>query len=101
VPNSGESETIQGEVIRIVGKVGHEILDNGGLNWNKVFSQMLQELIQYFSIGIKLSEKDIETASIAKKQLSGGAYNEEAIEKLEEIAVKWVLTNPTPMKRKQ
>ena len=99
VPKSGEAETIQGEVIRIVGKVGHEILDNGGINWNRGFSKMLQELIKYFSCGIKLSEIDIETVSNAKKRLSGGTFNEEAIEKLEEMAVKWVLANPTPIKR--
>jgi hypothetical protein len=101
VPKSGEAETLQGEVIRIVGKVGHEILDNGSINWNKDFSKMLQKLIQYFSKGIKLSEIDIETAANAKKQLSGGSFNEEAIEKLEEMAIKWVLANPTPIKLKQ
>ena len=99
VPQRGEAETTQGEVIRIVGKVGYEILNNGGLNWNKGFSKMLQVLIQYFSNGIKLSEIDLEKALHAKKQLSGGACNEEAIEKLEELAVKWVLANPTPIKR--
>ena len=98
VPKRGEAETIQGEIIRIVGKVGREILDNGGVNWNKDFSKMLQELLKYFSNGISLSEGDIDTVTNAKKQLSGGAFNEEAIEKLEEMAVKWVLANPTPIK---
>jgi len=94
VPNSGKAETVQGEIIRIVGKVGHEILDNGGINWNKDFSIMLQTLIKCFSKGVSLSKEDLDTASSAKKQLSGGAFNEEAIEKLEELAVKWVLANP-------
>jgi hypothetical protein len=101
VPNSGSAETIQGEVIRIVGKVGHEILDNGGINWNKDFSKMLQALRKYFSEGSPLVKEDIDTVSNAKKQLSGGAFNEDAIEKLEELAVKWVLTNPTLIKIQQ
>ena len=98
VPKRGEAETIQGEIIRIVGKVGHEILDNGGINWNKDFSRILQTLLKYFSNGNSLSEEDIDTVTNAKKQISGGTFNEEAIEKLEEMAVKWVLANPTPIK---
>ena len=101
VPKSGEAETVQGEVIRIVGKIGYEILNNGGMNWDRGFSKMLQELLQYLSNGVSLSKNDIYAVTIAKKQLSGGAFNEEAIEKLEEMAVKWVLANPTPIKRKQ
>lgn len=101
VPNSGSAETIQGEVIRIVGKVGHEILDNGGINWNNDFSKMLQVLIKYLSDGIPLSKEDIDTAANAKKQLSGGTFDEDSIEKLEELSVKWVLANPTLLKLKQ
>ncbi|MDR2425037.1 MAG: hypothetical protein LBD59_09990, partial [Prevotellaceae bacterium] len=100
VPDRGSAETVQGEVIRIVGKVGHEILDNGGINWNKDFSSMLQLLIKYFSEGISLSKEDIDTAANAKKQLCGGTFDEESIEKLEKLAVKWVLANPILIKLK-
>jgi hypothetical protein len=98
VPDRGVAETIQGEVIRIVGKVGHEILDNGGQNWNIEFSKMLQALLKYFSKGIPLSKEDIIIALDAKKQLKNGTCNEEAIERLAEMAVKWVLTNSIPIK---
>ena len=101
VPNRDKAETVQGEIIRIVGKVGHEILDNGGINWNNDFSKMLQTLIMYFSKGVPLSKEDMDAVSVAKKQLSGGAFNEEAVEKLEELAVKWVLANPTLIKLKE
>ena len=32
VPDSGQCKTLQGEVIRIAGRVGHEVFDNGGIN---------------------------------------------------------------------
>ena len=34
VPGNGKAKTIQGEMIRIAGKVTHEILDNGGISWD-------------------------------------------------------------------
>jgi hypothetical protein len=59
---------------------------------------MLQLLLKYFSKGIPLSENDIEEALNAKKELSGGRFNMSAIEKLEELSVKWVLKNSTLIK---
>ena len=40
VPSSGNAETIQGEVIRISGKISHEIEGNGGCNSDKDFARM-------------------------------------------------------------
>lgn len=37
VPDSGQCRTLQGEVIRIAGRVGHEVYDNGGINWDRSF----------------------------------------------------------------
>ena len=31
VPDSGQCQTLQGEVIRIAGRVGYEVYDNGGI----------------------------------------------------------------------
>ena len=33
VPPKGKAETAQGETIRIAGRIQHEFLDNGCINW--------------------------------------------------------------------
>ena len=38
VPPSGRAETAQGEIIRIAGRVRHEMLDNGCINWDDAFA---------------------------------------------------------------
>lgn|SRR5574343_898232 len=37
VPKSGQSATIQGELIRASERLDHEIRDNGKINWNRQF----------------------------------------------------------------
>ncbi len=39
VPGSGHANTIQGEVIRISGRLGYEILNNGCMNWTRILKQ--------------------------------------------------------------
>ncbi|MDK8193797.1 hypothetical protein QP794_27315 [Paenibacillus sp. UMB7766-LJ446] len=34
IPPQGHAQTVQGEVIRITGRVSHEVLNNGGGNWD-------------------------------------------------------------------
>ena len=41
VPSSGKAQTAQGELIRIAGRVSHEVLDNGCMNWDEDFEKML------------------------------------------------------------
>ena len=46
IPGSGHANTIQGEVIRISGRLGYEILDNGCMNWDKDFKTMAQAFLR-------------------------------------------------------
>ena len=52
------STTLQGEVIRISGKLIQEILDNGKMNWDKEYLQMVQALLGYLSQGNQLTESE-------------------------------------------
>ena len=100
VPGSGPAKTAQGEAIRIAGKVAYEILDNGGMNWNKDFVNMLDAFVEYLQMGVPLSDGEIATAKELVKALRGGRGEKEP-EQLDWLAVKWILQNPTvlpPMK---
>lgn len=96
VPSKGHAQTVQGEVIRITGKVSYEILGNGGINWDDEFRKMLHSLVHSFSLGTPLNPASLEEArTLAKKLHSGNGQDEPA--RLCEMAVHWVLSNPSPM----
>ena len=94
VPGGGPAESVQGEVLRIAGRVGHELLDNGGGNWDKDFDQMLQAYRMHVRTGATLSEDDLDRVDEAVETLTGGGYDEDAVDTLTELAVAWVLRNP-------
>lgn len=97
VPGNGHAATIQGEVIRISGLVSNEILDNGGMNWDKDYRNMLKMLQRLFRTGNALSEQEMAEADSCI-ELASDQLQEEAAEKLCELAVHWVIANPEPIR---
>ncbi|WP_411343284.1 ankyrin repeat domain-containing protein [Paenibacillus sp. WLX1005] len=96
IPSTGSAQTVQGEVIRITGKISREILGNGGVNWDGEFRKMLRALLHHFTLGTPLSDAQLEEAEALVKQLRNGDGMEEPA-RLCELAVAWVLLNPQPM----
>jgi len=94
VPSGGPARTVQGEVIRISGRVAHEILDNGGGNWDAQYRAMLDSFPGYVHRGVCLDDAGI---GDCVKALRGGQFDEAAITRLSQYAVRWVLLNPTPI----
>ncbi len=93
VPGSGHASTIQGEVIRIVGKVSYEILDNGGINWDKDYRTMCKALVGYLSQGTPVDGEAIDISKSISLDMP-----EENLNKLAKYAVEWVIANPMPIK---
>ncbi|MHC6202478.1 ankyrin repeat domain-containing protein [Breznakiellaceae bacterium SP9] len=96
VPGRGSAKTVQGEVIRLSGKLAREIMDNGGMNWDEDFRRMLAALVEYFGMGTPLVPDEREEAVKIAKLLRGGNGDEEP-ERLMELAVHWVQANPNPI----
>ena len=95
VPGSGHAGTVQGEVIRISGKLAYEILDNGCCNWDSDFKSMANALYRYICMGTPLdADEQREFAG-----LINGIKNadETDINRLTELSVKWVTLNLNPM----
>ena len=101
VPASGPCKTVQGEMIRIVGKISHELLDNGGGNWDSDFERMLAWLEQRLTSSNALTESEKEEASRRIRALLRRSIQEEDHYKLCRLAVKWVLNTPNPLPLKQ
>ncbi len=93
VPSSGAAATVQGEVIRIAGKVADEIDRNGGVNWDADYGKMTHAFLQHVASGAPLSDAERERAAraVAEVRNRDGAGAE-----LCELAVKWVKLNPAP-----
>ena len=98
IPSQGPAKTVQGEVIRITGRVSDELYRNGGANWNADYRKMLNALLKHFTSGISLSEKELTEAKESASSIKAkGDDDDEVIDKLCELAVKWVLKNPNPV----
>lgn len=95
VPGLGHANTVQGEVIRITGRIAYEILDNGGVNWDRDYGKMAKSLQEYISMGKGLDcEKYEELKSII--QTLPDAW-EEKLNRMTELCVEWVTCNLDPI----
>jgi len=95
VPSSGRASTVQGEVVRIAGKVNDELLRNAMGNWDREYRKMLNAISGYLQQGNSLSEKELaEVAEIQKHILEDDGTGSQ---RLCELATFWVTKNPEPM----
>ncbi|WFF37973.1 ankyrin repeat domain-containing protein [Moraxella nasibovis] len=95
---TGQCSTVQGEVIRITGRIAGEIYRNGGMNWKADYQKMLNALINYFKMGYPLNNEQLNQAEYLKAKVYQGNPNsyDEAVE-LSNLAVLWVKANPNPI----
>ena len=98
VPPCGKAQTAQGEIIRIAGRVQHEFLDNGCINWDEDFHKMLDGFLKYLPLGNGFSEEDLKIAEvyvgILKESGDKGFIDERLIRVLCSCAMTWVKQNP-------
>jgi hypothetical protein len=95
VPATGACQTVQGEVVRIAGRVASELHRNGGVNWDAQFAAMLAAFCQHVASGVALEPAEVAEA----KALAGKvrAQPDGHTDRLAELAVRWVARNPTPV----
>lgn len=86
VPGGGPAATVQGEVIRIVGRLGYEALEMGYVNWDKEFVKMTDFWLE--TVGAA------EDAMAVVKQRKAG---EADIDALTEATIEWVAEHPQPI----
>jgi hypothetical protein len=97
VPSQGPAATVQGEVIRISGRIADELDRNGGANWNADYKMMADAFLKHVQSGKPLSPPDLAEADAivaAVKRQAGDTV------RMAELAVKWVMQNPDPVKLK-
>lgn len=99
VPARGACATVQGEVIRITGRIGDEVYRNGGMNWDDEYRKMLAALKDYFAMGTPLPDENMEEVSNASIGVNKckACGCEKAVGILQANAVRWVSLNSTPI----
>lgn len=98
IPSSGAAKTVQGEVIRIPGRVRDELDRNGGVNWDRDYHKMLQAMPHYLSLGTPLSDTDLEEAKQLISQIYGKDFNDgPRLDCLCQLALAWIKQNPEPL----
>ncbi len=88
----------QEEVIRIAGRVQHEFLDNGCINWDEDFQKMLDTFLKYLQLGNGFSGKDIKITEVLvqllKENGEKGLIDDNLTTVLCSCAMTWVRQNP-------
>jgi ankyrin repeat protein len=95
VPSSGAAVTVQGEVVRIAGRICDELECNGGINWDLAYRRMADAFMVHVASGVPLAEPLLrETRELVAhlKRKNGDPR------RLCELAVNWVAQNPTPLR---
>lgn len=97
VPSSGPAATLQGEAVRIAGRLGHEILGNGGVNWGPGYTKMVDVWTRIIATGAPVAPAVEERIARALAGgLRAGRADADGIRALEDGAVAWVRANPDP-----
>ncbi len=98
IPPYGKAQTAQGEIIRIAGRVQHEFLDNGCINWDEDFLKMLDAFLKYLQLGNGFNEKDLKVAEVLiqllKENGNNGCIDDRLLTVLCSCAMAWVKQNP-------
>ena len=98
IPSIGAARTVQGEVIRIPGRVRDELDRNGGANWDRNYRKMLQAMPHYLSLGTPLSDTDLEEAKQLISQIYGKDFNDVLrLDRLCQLSLAWIEQNPEPL----
>lgn len=98
IPSSGAAKTVQGEAIRIPGRIRDELDRNGGVNWDRNYRKMLQAMPQYLSLGIPLSEQELAETKELIAQVYGKDFDDEPrLDRLCQLAIAWIEQNPEPL----
>lgn len=98
VPPYGKAQTAQGEVIRIAGRVQHEFLGNGCINWDEDFQKMLDAFLEYLQLGNGFNDEDLKSAEVLvlllKENGEKGLIDDRLTMVLCSCAMAWIKQNP-------
>jgi Ankyrin repeats (many copies) len=93
VPSSGHAATVQGEVVRISGRINDEMERNGGANWDADYKKMADAFDNHVATGQPLPDVKLQEARDIVKAVKAQRGD---TARMCELAVDWVMINPEP-----
>ncbi len=98
VPSTGRAETVQGEVIRITGRIDYELEGNGGINWDRDYKKMADVFLAFIAQGESLPSDELTEAKELVRQIKLKIGDTSRMcDRICELGVKWVVANPVPL----
>lgn len=94
VPSRGQCTTLQGEVIRIAGRVGYEVYNDGGVSWGRTFTALLKQYEHIVASGEPLPLPSLARAAAAVASRNARSTDTRDVDVIAELAVQWVRLNP-------
>jgi hypothetical protein len=111
VPKSGQADTVQGELVRVIVKLEDECLRNGNCNWDRghrMFTNFLYRHLRDAAVfdALTISRIEADIAEIrdygsGKKQPTFKEDEEDAFDRITDKIVEWCRQNPTPIPHKK
>ncbi len=101
VPKSGRAETLQGELVRIIGRLASEYYRNGNMNWENGYDAMLSFLSNTLQTSGNFDEDlagtiELDVAEIRQNAESGACpytEDEDEYDRLTDRVVEWCRYN--------
>ncbi|MEV7971986.1 ankyrin repeat domain-containing protein [Cellulomonas sp. NPDC089187] len=97
VPGTGAAATLQGEIIRVAGRIRDEILRNGGGNWDRDYRSMREALPRYAAMGTPLADEQIEELARLGAIPAADLGTGDELDRMCALAVAWVERNSQPI----
>ena len=95
VPSKGAATTVQGEVIRIPGRISDELERNGGVNWDGDYKKMADAFLAHIGSAQPLPAPDLDEA---RHLISAVKAQRGDPRRMCKLAVDWVALNPEPIR---
>lgn len=102
VPKNGQSDTVQGELIRAVEKLRCEAQDNGNINWDNGFELFCDYIWNILSSWDKFSEEaliEIRTDINRVLDYKSPYVEDDLYDRITDRIIEWYLDNKEPIKR--
>src|SRR5262245_7516828 len=103
VPKSGQASTVQGELIRCIGKAADEAYRNGNINWERGYERLIRFLAttlddaQTFTAEERKKIREAASAIIAGFESPDLSGRGSPYYLLTEMAVRWCTAHPEPV----
>lgn len=102
VPEKGQADTVQGELLRAMAKIFHETWRNGNINWDKSHEMFLDYLREHLMDTTVFTVQELNVLSDQLERLNNfeePCDDNDLSDNLFDAVVYWIMQHPEPIGR--